>query len=666
MEYKKIETASEAKSLVRATDKAHQVLLKLRQEDRPLSPELLHSYAQEMRLTGIIVLDAAGNLVCESAEDEFTFRGLRDELVKSTVLNIARQPNKVYLKRIVLHDGSFLDLAAHERMDRPGIVLTYFHTPLSYIKNYNLNLETLLAGYNVEAVGTIVISDGYRVLASNDAELRRLHLRESELVEQLKEHGRRGELLKMQTAAGETYYGTLERGRDFYTYIYFPESKVFATRREKLGYAFIVYLIIVCTFLLWRRSSEQEFLRKQHALDEEHKTQLLEAARTAERASNAKTEFLQHMSHDIRTPINGVRGMLAIARQNKDNAAKLDECFDKMDEASGYLLDLVNDVLEMGRIDADKVKLEQVPLDLGKLCEEVMELVRRQAEEMDVEIVLQADTVKHLQLLGSPLYVKRVLLNVLLNAVKYNKPHGKIYLDRREVESKEGSVLLEFSCRDTGVGISKEFLPHIFEAFAQDIGAARSNYKGTGLGMPIAKSLVDKMGGTISVTSEQGVGSTFVVRLPFAVNAAAEELAAQEECDPQEARGLHVLMAEDNSLNLEIAQFFLDSAGVTYHSVHDGAEAVLAFKASAPGEYDAVLLDIMMPLMDGLEATRRIRALPRADAKRVPIIAMTANAFEDDKKQAAAAGMDAHLAKPLQSELLLQTLAKLCRQKQKN
>ena len=666
MEYKKMDTASEAKSLVRAVDKVHQVQMKLAQERKPLTPQLLHSYALEMRVTGVIVLDKDGKPVCESAEDNFTFRGLKDELLRSVILNLARQPRKVFIKRINLYDGSFLDLAAHERSDAPGIVVTYFHTPLNYIQNYNITMEMLLAGYSMDAVGTVVVSDGYRVLSSNDSELLRNPVRGNELLEQLQEKGHSGELLPLQTWSGAKYFGTLERGRDFYVYLYAPRSYVFASHWEKFAYAVVLYLVVLCLFQVFRRRSEQEHLAKQHELDEEYKKQLLEAARTAERANNAKTEFLQHMSHDIRTPINGVRGMLAIARQNKDNAAKLDECFAKIDEASGFLLDLVNDVLDMGKLDAGKVQLEQVPFDLRELCDDVVALVRRQAAEKDVEIVFQTDGVEHMQLIGSPLHVKRVLVNILTNAVKYNRPHGKIYLDRAEVENKDGIALLEFSCTDTGIGISKEFLPHIFEAFAQDIGAARSSYKGTGLGMAIVKSLVEKMGGTVSVTSELGVGSTFVVRLPFAVNIeAGEELAAQEAFDPQQVHGLHVLMAEDNSLNLEIAQFFLDNAGVTYHSVHDGAEAVLAFKKSAPGEYDAVLLDVMMPLMDGLEATRQIRALPREDAWTVPIIAMTANAFEDDKKRAFAAGMNEHLAKPLQSELLLRTLAKYAKNKKK-
>ena len=291
-------------------------------------------------------------------------------------------------------------------------------------------------------------------------------------------------------------------------------------------------------------------------------------------------------------------------------------------------------------------------------------IVTPQAQEKGVEFIVKKDELPYPCLIGSPVHVKRILLNIVGNAIKYNKNNGRVYITLVESKADDETMLVEFKCEDTGIGISKRFLPHVFDAFAQDSDIARSSYEGTGLGMPIAKSLVDKMGGTLEVESEKGIGTTFTMRIPF--KKAAEQPSKeqkQEAPDMELVKGMHVLLAEDNKLNMEIAQFFLSTAGITSKCVLNGKEAVEAFEGSAVHEYDAVLMDIMMPFMNGMEATQKIRTLEREDAGMVPIIAMTANAFVEDKKQALAAGMTDYITKPLQMELLLHLLAKYAKKR---
>lgn len=664
LEFKKLDTASEAKSLARMRDKMAQLGFLLQSNAGSVSRDNLRAYTEELRLTGIIVLDEQGEVVNEYNGGQKTFIDFRKELLRKPVLDVVKYPQKLYARRITLDDGSYVDFGVHKRQDAPGIVICYYHTPINFIENYNLSLTNVISAYDREKDGTIVVSNGYRILASNNPKLEGTRADQNKMIETLRNNGHRGELLELKGDDGKTYYGSLDRGRDFFAYIYFPENKVYATRWTKVVDALVFYLFLVAVFAYFLRHSEQEHLEKQHELDERYKKELIASAREAERANNAKTIFLQRMSHDIRTPINGIRGMLEIACRSMDDLPRVKECHRKIEEASRYLLDLVNEVLDMGKLNSGEIVLESVPFDVRKLCDESITMLSRQAADKGVEIKLKRDENIPQYLIGSPVHVKRILSNVLSNAIKYNKLHGKIYLGIKELERDNDTIVLEFSCEDTGIGISKEFLPHVFESFSQDIEAARTEYEGTGLGMSIVKNLVDKMGGTVTVTSELDLGSKFVVRLPFILDKESEQLQAEEVFNQELVRGLNVLIAEDNALNMEIVQFFLKNAGITFTAVQNGKDAVDAFAASEPGTYDAVLMDIMMPLMDGLTATRQIRALKREDAKSVPIIAMTANAFVEDKLRSLEAGMNEHITKPLQCDALLRTLAS-CLQKTK-
>ncbi len=397
------------------------------------------------------------------------------------------------------------------------------------------------------------------------------------------------------------------------------------------------------------------------AVQVEQKTrdELIAAKEEADRANRAKTDFLLRMSHDIRTPINGIMGMLDIGERYKDDLERQAECRKKIRGASKILLELINEVLDMNKLESGEIVLENESFDLWEVAADVYQTVKRQAEERNISILEENCNAAHIRLMGSAIYFKRLMMNIIVNAIKYNKDNGKIFISCRELSNDGKTVQIEFRCRDTGIGMSPEFLQRIFEPFSQENVSARSKYEGTGLGMSIAKSIVDKMGGTITVESEKGKGSVFDVILPFALDTSEqkETKAAQQEIYP--IRGMKILLAEDNELNMEVARFQLEEEGVQVIEAWNGREAVEQFRSAAVGEIQAILMDIMMPVMDGYEATREIRGMQRADAKSIPIIAMTANAFVEDKIKAREAGMNAHISKPLETKQLLKAVSSL-------
>lgn len=663
-EFHKLDSASKVKSLVSVTATTEQIIRNLNQDKGSLSEELLADYVRDYHLSGIIVLDSNGSLVCEYNRDRYGFAALRYELLKPSVMDTAIYPEKIFSDHLELNDGSHIDISVSSRQDAPGVVVCYYHTTAEYAASYNMSLYTLLSGYSMQTSGTIIISDGNKVIASNDASLLGNRVENNDIVQALKQDGRTQELIHIKDSNADNYYGSMERGRNYFIYVYMPEQHVYTTRMQKTMYALVLYLLVVGALLVFRARTEKRYLEQQREHDEVYKEQLREAARVAEKANNAKTEFLQRMSHDIRTPINGIRGFIEMGNYYKDDLAKQAEYREKIWQSSGFLLDLVNEVLEMGKLNSGEIVLEEIPFNLREVCNEVKSIVTPQAQEKGVEFVVKKDELPYPCLIGSPVHVKRILLNIVGNAIKYNKNNGKVFITLVESKADDETMLVEFKCEDTGIGISKRFLPHVFDAFAQDSDIARSSYEGTGLGMPIAKSLVEKMGGTLEVESEKGIGTTFTMRIPFkkAAEQPSEEQ-KQEAPDVELVKGMHVLLAEDNKLNMEIAQFFLNTAGITSTSVQNGKAAVEAFEDSAVHEYDAVLMDIMMPFMNGMEATQKIRTLEREDAGSVPIIAMTANAFVEDKKQAMAAGMTDYITKPLQMDLLLHLLAKYAKKR---
>ena len=338
--------------------------------------------------------------------------------------------------------------------------------------------------------------------------------------------------------------------------------------------------------------------------------------------------------------------------------AKQAECRRKIWDASTLLLELVNEVLDMGKLESGEIVLESCPFNVIELKDGILQTMERAAAERGIMMTDRTE-VKHTTLIGSPLHLKRLLMNILSNAIKYNKDNGSIDLTCREVRSDGKTAWIEFICADTGIGMSEEFQKHLYEPFTQEHSDARTSYNGTGLGMAITKSLVEKMGGTIECRSKLGEGTTYCITIPFDIDSSAaprvEETAALPAATPE---GMHVLLAEDNELNIEIAVFVLENAGVTVTKAVNGQDALDQFAASAPGTFDAIIMDVMMPVMDGYQATRAIRQLDRPDAGSIPILAMTANAFVEDRRRAYEAGMNEHLTKPLEPEVVLRTLAK--------
>ena len=326
------------------------------------------------------------------------------------------------------------------------------------------------------------------------------------------------------------------------------------------------------------------------------------------------------------------------------------------------MLELVNEILDMSKLESDEIVLEEVPFNLSSISEEVHVVIEQMAAEQNIRIIWGKKEITHRDLIGSPVYVKRVMMNILSNAVKYNRENGQIYISCTEIPSEQPEMtMMEFVCRDTGIGMADEFQKYIFEPFAQEHAGSRTKFAGTGLGMAISKKLVEKMGGTITFESKKGVGTPFVIRVPFKIDLDADKREEQTDASKKSIKGLHILLAEDNELNMEIAEFMLQNEGADVTKAWDGQEAVALFRNSDSGEFDVILMDIMMPVMNGYEAAKMIRSLDREDAKTIPIIAMTANAFTEDRIRAKEAGMDEHIAKPIDVELLIKVIHKLAK-----
>ena len=448
--------------------------------------------------------------------------------------------------------------------------------------------------------------------------------------------------------------------RDYYIYAYLPDMEVFHNLPLSVISVIFLYFLMFSIFWFWTYRTNQAHQKKEQEKDEKYKAELLIAAKKAEAANEAKTEFLQRMSHDIRTPINGICGMIDMAEHYADDMEKQAEYRAKIKGASHLLLELVNEVLDMSKLESDEVVLEEIPFNLSSISEEVLAVIEQMAAEQNIRIMWEKKEITHRDLIGSPGYVKRVMMNILSNAVKYNRENGQIYISCMEIPSEQPEMtMMEFVCRDSGIGMTEEFQKCVFEPFTQEHTGSRTKFAGTGLGMAISRKLVEKMGGTITFESKEGTGTTFVIRVPFKIDPDADKREEQKDVSEKSIKGLHILLAEDNELNMEIAEFVLQNEGAEVTKAWNGQEVVELFRKSEPGEFDVILMDIMMPVMNGYDATKKIRSLGREDAKVIPIIAMTANAFTEDRIRAKAAGMDEHIAKPVDVELLVKVIHKL-------
>lgn len=654
--------SSESKSLLRAIESARQMSTNINMETENgghLSREFLKENLQTLWVDGILVLDTEGNIDCEYSMDESLTDEITEYLQKDIIMEYSGYEERTYSERFTREDGSSIDIAACARKDASGIVAVYYYTPSEFVRNYTLTIQGLLNGYSLQKDGTIIVADEGIVVASNDESLLGQNTADNEVVQAMKKHTDSQHIYHLRKE-GTGCYGIMLKQRDYYIYAYLPDMEVF--RNLPLGVISVIFLyfLMFSIFWFWTYRTNQAHQKKEQEKDEKYKAELLIAAKRAEAANEAKTEFLQRMSHDIRTPINGICGMIDMAEHYADDMEKQTEYRAKIKEASNLLLELVNDVLDMSKLESGEVVLEESPFNLNKIFEEVLVVIEQIAAEQNIRIVWEKKEIKHCGLIGSPRYVKRVMMNILSNAVKYNRENGQIYISCREIPSEQPEMpIIEFVCRDTGIGMTDEFQKHIFEPFAQEHTGSRTKFAGTGLGMPITKKLIEKMGGTITFESEKGVGTTFVIRVPFKIDPDVDKREEQKDVSEKSIKGLHILLAEDNELNMEIAEFVLQNEGADVTKAWDGQEAVELFRNSEPGEFDVILMDIMMPVMNGYEAAKMIRSLDREDAKEVPIIAMTANAFTEDRIRAKEAGMDEHVAKPVDVELLIKIIYKL-------
>ena len=660
--------ASESKSLLRAIESARQMSTNIDMETENggrLSQEFLKENLQTLWVDGILVLDAEGKTVCKYSMDEALTNEIIDYLQKDIIMDFTGYEERSYSERIDREDGSRIDIAACARKDAPGMVAIYYYTSPEFVRNYTLTIQNLLNGYSTQKDGTIIVADKGTIVASNDESLLGQDTAGNQVVQAMKEHTDSQHIFHLKNE-GTGGYGIMLKQRDYYIYTYLPDTEVFRNLPLSVTAVVFLYLLIFGIFCFWGYRADLAHRKQEKEKDEKYKAELLRAAKKAEAANEAKTEFLQRMSHDIRTPINGICGMINVADHYADNMEKQTECRAKIKKTSHLLLELINEVLDMSKLESDEVVLEDIPFNLNSIFEEILGVIEHMAAEQNIRIIWEEKEVTHWNLIGSPVHVKRILMNILSNAVKYNKENGYVYISCREIPSKQTAMTtLEFVCRDTGIGMTEAFQKRIFEPFAQEHAGSRTKFAGTGLGMPITKKLVEKMGGTISFESKEGTGTTFVIRIPFQIDADMKDRTETEEKTETSIQGLHVLLTEDNELNMEIAEFVLQNEGAVVTKAWNGQKAVDIFRKSRPGEFDVILMDIMMPVMNGYEAAKMIRSLDREDAKVIPIIAMTANAFTEDKMRAKEAGMDEHIAKPVDGKLLVKVINELVKRNQR-
>jgi signal transduction histidine kinase/ActR/RegA family two-component response regulator len=654
--------SSESKSLLRTIESARQMSTNIYMEIEnggQLSQDFLKENLQTLWVDGIIILDKEGKTDCEYSTDESLTNEIIEYLQKGIIMDFAGYEERSYSERFTREDGSYIDIAACARKDAPGIVAIYYYTSPEFARNYTLTIQGLLNGYSVQKDGTIIIADDGIVVASNDESLLGQNTTGNEVVQEMKKHTDSQHIYHLKNE-GTGCYGIMLKQRDYYIYAYLPDTEVFHNLPLSVASVIFLYFLLFSTFWFWAYRTNLMHQKIEQEKDEKYKAELLIAAKKAEAANEAKTEFLQRMSHDIRTPINGICGFVNMADHYADDMEKQTEYRTKVKEASNLLLELVNDVLDMSKLESGEIVLEEIPFNLSSISREVFVVIEQMAAEQNIQIEWEKKEITHRDFIGSPGYVKRVMMNILSNAVKYNRENGHIYISCMEIPSEQPEMTtMEFVCRDTGIGMSEEFQKCVFEPFAQEHTGSRTKFAGTGLGMSIAKNLIEKMGGSISFESEERVGTTFVIRVPFKINLEADKRVERGDVSEKSIKGLHILLVEDNELNMEIAEFVLQNGGADVTKAWNGKEAVELFRKSEPGGFDAILMDIMMPVMNGYEATKMIRSLDREDAKEVPIIAMTANAFTEDRQKAKEAGMNEHIVKPVDVELLIKVIHKL-------
>ena len=764
-------------------------------------PHCLKQQTETLWLTGISVLRPDGTLLCEYTANGIGYAQLEDQLKKETALDVFRFPQKTYLKRVLLADGSAVDVAAHRADHQEVILLAYRCTPAKFVEGTALSVQSILDGYPEETSGTLFIVQSNQVIASNRPELIGQDTTDSSPVQEIRTTGLAEKLTHTHGWNGSgCYFGMYSHGQSFDLYAYTDEKAVFHESLTLVLTALVCYILLVSVLQMLRRRSVQEMEQQKKEQEKKYQTQLEEQNRKLEialrhegAANRAKREFLFNMSHDIRTPMNAIIGFTSLAATHIDNREQVLDYLKKISTSSQHLLSLINDVLDMSRIESGKVKIEEKAVHLPDLVHDVRSIIQPNVAAKRLSLFIDTMDIEDEDIITDPLRLNQILLNILSNAIKFTPTGGMISIRIAQKNgAPKGCVCYEFRIKDNGIGMSEEFQKHIFEEFSREESSTVSGIQGTGLGMSITKNIVDLMGGTIALTSEPGKGSEFIVTLCFTRSGQKAEpkqlpqleglralvadddtntclnvstmlskigmrpewtisgkeavirtkyaveqgdefsvyiidwlipdmngieivrqirkvignrcpiiiLTAYDWADIEdEARaagvtafcekplflselrrvlsepfraepaskpaqptaadlkGKKLLLVEDNELNREIALEILKEAGFVVDTAEDGAVAVQKIKQAAPGQYDLILMDIQMPNLDGYEATRQIRALPDAEKANIPIFAMTANAFEEDRQNALEAGMNGHIAKPLDVPHLLRVLA---------
>lgn len=731
--YSKYNDTAVAKSLVRESAAVHAL-----ERDCTLdaSEAELRQYTETLWMTGVALLDPTGSLISEYTKDGVGYEAIRDGLPEIASLDLVDAPDKTYVKRVELRDGSFVDVALHAFSARDGIILAYRHTKEAFAQKSVLSVQTLLDGYDMNTVGTFLLVRSNVVEASNDPAMIGVDVTSHAMLRRIRATNQSEKLTYVLDGRGAKYYGMYTHGRDFVLYAYVPARNIYRSMMPNLAAMLILYSVMLAVVQGLRWNAEQKYRQREaaaeHAYKEalEKKNHALEIAVQQEAAANrAKRDFLFNMSHDIRTPMNAIIGYTTLAETNLTQPAKVADYLRKISTASQHLLSLINDVLDMSRIESGRVVLEQKPVHLPTLVQDVQDIIQSNVTAKGLSFAVDLAGVRDEDVVADPLRLQRILLNILSNAVKFTPSGGSITLrvveksgagdglgksapaslDGRaagdvsegvgeprfmgttgpgssgagESTSMEAAGAVssgagestsmatagtasngapvrygdyEFHVRDTGIGMSAEYQKHIFEQFSREETSTVSKTEGTGLGMPITKRLVEMMDGSIDLLSVQGQGTEFTVHLRLPLCGAPKK--ETPVADPAFA-GMRLLVVEDNELNMEITTTVLEEAGFVVDQAVNGQVALEKIATAAPGQYALVLMDIQMPVMDGYEATRRIRALPDPAKAQIPIVAMTANAFAEDRENALAAGMNEHIAKPFDIHTLLWKLAEI-------